>query len=66
MMREAGASEQGNIVSRTTPESVSLSLAEFLKLLRSIEGEIGDEPALSTYYAKIDELQQVERQERVG
>jgi hypothetical protein len=51
---------------RTTPDTLNLSMSDFLMVLQEIENSIQKEPALSAYWAKRYQVEQTLRQERIG
>jgi hypothetical protein len=51
---------------RTTPQSVGLSAPQFLALLVAVESLDLAEPALSVYWERRYELEEIQRQERLG
>ncbi len=66
LLQDSGAVEQETILSRTVHESLSLTPAGFLEVLRTASTFVKDEPALSSYWRRRAELEQVLRQEHRG
>lgn len=60
------AHKQREILLRTTNQSVSLNAEQFLELLKEVKGVIKNEPALSTYWEKRNQLETILKQERIG
>jgi hypothetical protein len=58
--------EQSVLLARTDPQSLGLNPEDYLSLLVTIEPFVHKEPALSTYWGRRDQLEQVLRQERQG
>jgi hypothetical protein len=65
-VRTLNPSYQARLLRRTTPEALGLSVNDFLTLLQEVEGNVQQEPALSAYWAKRYQIEQIVRQERVG
>jgi len=59
------ADRQAMLIRRTTASSLNLSDSAFLALLRRIEKHIKKEPALSAYWAKRNDLEVIDRQQRI-
>lgn len=66
LLQNNGGVKQEAILARTNHESLSLTPAKFLEVLQSARGLVKEEPALSTYWRRRAELEQVLRQERRG
>lgn len=66
VIRRASPRDQTSILRRTNHQALGLNAAEFLKVLQEIAPHIRYEPALSTYWAQRDQLEQVLKQERLG
>jgi hypothetical protein len=66
LLEPRSAGDQEEILLRTTHESLSLTPSGFLDVLNSAGSMIKGEPALSTYWRRRAELEQVLRQERRG
>jgi len=65
-LRELDSDSQATILSRTTHEMIGLSVNDYLVLLQEVEKHVRKEPALSAYWAKRYQLEQIIRQERIG
>jgi hypothetical protein len=63
-IERANAAQQSDLLMRTDHRSVGLKPEQFLTLVQSIESKIKGEPALSTYWERRHELEEVLRQER--
>ena len=66
LLHRAAPFAQQEILLRTTPQSLSLSPAEFLGTLQAVRNDVKEEPALSAYWNRRDEIEQALRQERSG
>jgi Cdc6-like AAA superfamily ATPase len=65
-IREAGAVQQSDLLIRTNHQTLALNPEQFLDVLKNVQLYIREEPALSTYWAQRDQLEQVLRQEKQG
>jgi hypothetical protein len=63
---ELTTEQQHDSLLRTDHQSLSLTASEFLEVLKEIETSVKGEPAVSTYWAQRDQLEEVLRQERQG
>jgi hypothetical protein len=57
---------QASLLRRTTPETLDLTINNYLSLLQEVEHIIEKEPALSVYWAKRNQVEQIIRQEKSG
>lgn len=57
---------QARLLRGTTPETLSMPPSDFLVLLQELEDKIQKEPALSAYWAKRYQIEQIVRHERRG
>ena len=65
-IQKAKPAKQKMHLIRTDHHSVSLSATEFLLLLKEVDPSITREPALSTYWELLEQMDQALRQERHG
>jgi hypothetical protein len=65
-LEAAGAHVQASLLLRTDHQALSLTPAQFLEVLKEVRPKIKEDPALSTYWALRDQLEQTLRQERHG
>lgn len=65
-LQKLNSDYQAMYLKRTTPETLEISINDFLQLLIEVESYVQHEPALSAYWAKRYEIEQIIRQERIG
>jgi hypothetical protein len=64
--RKAAPEEQERLLIATSPRSLGLPLPGFQQLLLAVEPLVREEPALSAYWNRRDQIEQALRQERIG
>ncbi len=66
ILEKSSPRQQEELLLRTSPQTLGLNPSEYLALLEKIESLIEEEPALSAYWDRRDQLEQSIRQERRG
>lgn len=65
-IEEKSPVEQAWLLRQSTPKMLGITTKEFLELMLEVEDDVIEEPALTSYWTKRNEVEQILRQHRTG